>query len=135
MTNENISAILRELRKATNDLPAGKRNEVINKLNRVEFILKRKNIANISVPSVSDPVDESIEFERQRMTVYNWMLAGNTITSLQAIKMWGITRLSARIKDIEKMTGIAPNRRRITVQNRNGRNVSVCEYYLDREDN
>ena len=135
MNNENISAILRELRKATNDLPAGKRNEVINKLNRVEFILKRKNIANISVPSVSDPVDESIEFERQRMTVYNWMLAGNTITSLQAIKMWGITRLSARIKDIEKMTGIAPNRRRITVQNRNGRNVSVCEYYLDREEN
>jgi len=135
MTNENISAILRELRKATNDLPAGKRNEVINKLNRVEFILKRRNNANISVPSVSDPVDESIEFERQRMTVYNWMLAGNTITSLQAIKMWGITRLSARIKDIEKMTGIAPNRRRITVQNRNGRNVSVCEYYLDREDN
>ena len=135
MTNENISAILRELRKATNDLPAGKRNEVINKLNRVEFILKRRNNANLSVPSVSDPVDESIEFERQRMTVYNWMLAGNTITSLQAIKMWGITRLSARIKDIEKMTGIAPNRRRITVQNRNGRNVSVCEYYLDREDN
>ena len=134
MTNENISAILRELRKATNDLPAGKRNEVINKLNRVEFILKRRNIANITVPSVSDPVDESIEFERQRMTVYNWMLAGHTITSLQAIKMWGITRLSARIKDIEKMTGIAPNRRRITVQNRNGRNVSVCEYYLQQKE-
>lgn len=134
MTNENISAILRELRKATNDLPAGKRNEVINKLNRVEFILKRRNIANITVPSVSDPVDESIEFERQRMTVYNWMLAGHTVTSLQAIKMWGITRLSARIKDIEKMTGIAPNRRRITVQNRNGRNVSVCEYYLQQEE-
>ena len=134
MTNENISAILRELRKATNDLPAGKRNEVINKLNRVEFILKRRNIANITVPSVSDPVDESIEFERQRMTVYNWMLAGHAITSLQAIKMWGITRLSARIKDIEKMTGIAPNRRRITVQNRNGRNVSVCEYYLQQEE-
>ena len=133
MTNENISAILRELRKATNDLPAGKRNEVINKLNRVEFILKRRNIANITVPSVSDPVDESIEFERQRMTVYNWMLAGHTITSLQAIKMWGITRLSARIKDIEKMTGIAPNRRRINVKNRNGRTVSVCEYWIDQE--
>jgi len=135
MTKENISALLRELMKATEDLPAGKRNEVINKLNRVGIILKRSMTDNIAVPSTSDPVDESLEFERQRMTVYNWMLAGHSITSLQAIKMWGITRLSARIKDIEKMTGIAPNRRRITVTNRNGRNVSVCEYYLEQEAN
>ena len=55
-------------------------------------------------------------------------------TTLEAIRKWGITRLSARIMDIEKMTGKAPSRRRINVKNRNGRTVSVCEYWIDKED-
>lgn len=130
MTKEQMKALLREIREMANELPAGKRRDVCNKLERIEYTFRRSNIT----PTVSEPVDEAIVFERQRQTVYNHMMSGRTITSLQAIKLYGITRLSARIMDIEKAYGITPNRRRITVTNRNGRNVSVCEYWIDSND-
>lgn len=129
MTKEQMNALLRELREMANGLPVGQRRDVNNKLGRIEHYFRRANIE----PSVSEPVDESVLFEQQRKTVYNHMMSGHTITSLQAIKLYGITRLSARIMDIEKAYGITPSRRRITVTNRNGRNVSVCEYWIDQE--
>ena len=127
MSNEKINAIIRELRRSAETLTPGKRRDVNNKLDRISLALR-------NAPAVDDEVDPDIEFERQCQTVYNYLLAGNTITSLEAIRKWGITRLSARIVDIEKMTGKAPNRRRINVKNRNGRTVSVSEYWIDQED-
>ena len=131
MTKEQMNALMRELREMANGLPVGQRRDVNNKLGRIEHYFRRANIEP-SEP-VSDPVDEAVLFERQRQTVYNHMMSGHTITSLQAIRLYGITRLSARIMDIEKAYGITPSRRRITVTNRNGRNVSVCEYWIDQE--
>ena len=129
-----MNALLREMREMANELPAGKRRDVYNKLERIEHTFRRANIEPPMSEPIVDPVDESILFERQRQTIYNHMMAGKTITSLQAIREYGITRLSARIMDIEKVYGIIPNRRRIAVRNRNGRNVTVCEYWIDRED-
>ena len=127
MSNEKINSIIRELRRSAETLTPGKRRDVNNKLDRILSALR-------NAPVVEDEeVDPSIEFERQRQTVYNHLMAGNSLTSLEAIKKFGITRLSARIMDIEKMTGKAPNRRRIKVKNRNGRTVSVCEYWIDQE--
>ena len=135
MTKDQMKALVREIRTAANELPDGKRRDVNNKLDRIELSFKKANLFNEGepAPSKSEQVDESIVFQKQRQIVYNWMMAGNTITSLQAFKMFGITRLSAVIFDIGAMTGKAPERKRITVKNRNGRNVSVCEYWIQAE--
>ncbi len=128
MSDEKIQALIRELRKSAATLPDGKRRDINNKLDRIHLALRKAQ-------DIEEDVDPAIEYERQRQTVYNYLMAGNTLTSLQAIKLFGITRLSARIMDIEKMTGKAPNRRRINVKNRNGRTVSVCEYWIDQDAN
>lgn len=128
MSNDKIKALIRELRRSAETLTPGKKRDVNNKLDRISSALR-------NAPDPVDEVDPDIEFERQRQTVYNYLMEGHTITSLEAIQKWGITRLSARIMDIEKMTGKAPNRHRITVKNRNGRNVSVCEYWIEQEAN
>ena len=125
MSNEKINALVRELRKSAENLTPGKRRDVNNKLDRIV-----RHLRNVTVDDAPE-----VEYERQAQTLLNWLLAGNTITSLEAIKKWGITRLSARIMDVEKMTGKAPNRRRINVKNRNGRTVSVCEYWMEQETN
>lgn len=124
MSNDKIKALIRELRRSAETLTPGKKRDVNNKLDRISSALR-------NAPDPVDEVDPAIEFERQRQTVYNYLMEGHTITSLEAIQKWGITRLSARIMDIEKMTGKAPNRRRINVRNRNGRTVSVCEYWIE----
>ena len=124
MSNDKIKALIRELRKSAETLTPGKKRDVNNKLDRISSALR-------NAPEPVEEVDPEIEFERQRQTVYNYLMEGHTITSLEAIQKWGITRLSARIMDIEKMTGKAPNRRRINVRNRNGRTVSVCEYWIE----
>lgn len=126
MRKDKINELIRELRKSADTLTPGKRRDVNNKLNRIALALR-------NAPDTED--DPAVEYERQAQTVLNYLLEGNTVTSLEAIQMWGITRLSARIMDIEKMTGKAPNRHRITVKNRNGRNVSVCEYWIEQEGN
>ena len=128
MSNDKIKALIRELRRSAETLTPGKKRDVNNKLDRISSALR-------NAPDPVDEVDPAIEFERQRQTVYNYLMEGHTITSLEAIQKWGITRLSARIMDIEKMTGKAPNRRRINVRNRNGRTVSVCEYWIEQEGN
>jgi len=37
----------------------------------------------------------------QNYKVAKWLEAGNTITTMQAIKKWGITRLASRIYDLK----------------------------------
>lgn len=135
MNNERNIAILSAIRKMARELPGGYARAIANRCDKVQLLMiKGREFKEMPAPPKSQIVDESMLLEDQRMTIYNYLLAGNTITSLQAIKLFGITRLSARIMDIEKMTGKAPNRRRIVVTNRNGRNVSVCEYWIDSEE-
>lgn len=129
-----MNALIREIRKAANDLPVGKRRDVCNKLDRIELTFKKADI-KADLPSElvkPEPVEDASAYRYQRQLVYEYLMAGNTITSLQAIQMFGITRLSAVIYQIEKMTGKAPNRKRIVVPNRAGINVSVCVYWIDR---
>ena len=126
MSNEKINAIIRELRKSAETLTPGKRRDVNNKLDRISIALRN---------SEYNGEDEVKEYERQKMLVYNYLLEGHTITSLEAIRKFGITRLSAVIFNIEKMTGRAPSRRMIPVTNRYGKTVRVAEYWIDQETN
>ena len=126
MNKDQINALIRELRKEAENLTPGKKRDVNNKLNRIYSHLR--NVAN-------EDDSPAVEYDRQKMIVYNYLLAGHTITSLEAIEKFGITRLSAVIFNIEKMTGKAPNRRSIPVRNRYGKTVYVTEYWIERETN
>ena len=128
MSNEKINAIIRELRKSAEELTPGKRRDVNNKLNRIAIALRKSDNKVVET-------DEVHEYERQKMLVYNYLMAGHTITSLEAIEKFGITRLSAVIYNIEKMTGRAPSRRMIPVTNRYGKTVRVAEYWIDQDGN
>ena len=122
MNKDQINALIRELRKEAENLTPGKKRDVNNKLNRIYNHLR--NVAN-------EDDSLAVEYDRQKMMVYNYLLAGHTITSLEAIEKFGITRLSAVIFNIEKMTGKAPNRRSIPVRNRYGKTVYVTEYWIE----
>ena len=126
MNKDQMNALIRELRKEAENLTPGKKRDVNNKLNRIYNHLR--NVAN-------EDDSPAVEYDRQKMIVYNYLLAGHTITSLEAIEKFGITRLSAVIFNIEKMTGKAPNRRSIPVRNRYGKTVYVTEYWIERETN
>ena len=128
MSNDKIQALIRELRQSAASLPDGKRRDINNKLDRIHLALR-------NAPDRDEIPAPDLEHERQKMVVYRYLLEGNTITSMEAIKKFGITRLSAVIFNIGKMTGKAPSRRMIPVSNRYGKTVRVAEYWIDPETN
>lgn len=130
MNEESLFAIVRELRKMAESLPDGKRRDVNNKLDRVQYAI-RKDAHTVTVTSIVE--DESERFSSQAKTIYNYLLEGHTITSEEARIIFGAARLASRICDIEKQTGITPSRRRIQVRNRFGKDVYVNEYWIDKE--
>lgn len=65
---------------------------------------------------------------KQAQRVLTYMQGGNTITSLDAFKELGITRLAAVIYDLKK-DGHFIGSRRITVKNRFDEKCSVSEYF------
>lgn len=65
-------------------------------------------------------------------SILEWMTRGNTITSRQAIELFGCTRLAARVSDLRAM-GHNVSKRTKTVKNRYGRTCNVAEYYIEGE--
>ena len=63
----------------------------------------------------------------QKRRILNYLLEGNRITPLEALEMFNCFRLGARIKDIEKLVGYPPLRRRVQVTNAEGKSVWVAE--------
>lgn len=130
MSNDKLYALVREIRMAAESLPAGKRRDVNNKLDRITLALR----------SGSGPVDKTVapeidgqgeHYDSQAKAVLAWMRDGHTITSLEALKRFGIISFPRRILDIEKMTGTAPKRKRIQVVNRAGKKVYVNQYWWE----
>lgn len=68
--------------------------------------------------------------ESQASRILNYLLEGNTITPLEALSKFNCFRLGARIKDIEKRIGYPPERRRVKVTNREGKDVYVAQYWI-----
>lgn len=56
---------------------------------------------------------------------------GERITSWQAIKDFGFTRLAAIVKEIEKRTGICLERQNIEVKTRYGGTTWITEYWYE----
>ena len=57
--------------------------------------------------------------------------AGNTITAGDALRLYGIARLAARVNDLINQ-GHPIKSRLIVVQNRSGRDVRIAQYFIDR---
>lgn len=66
----------------------------------------------------------------QESMILDHMLRGHRITQLEATELFGCTRLAARIADIEKRIGRAPQRQMISVKNRYGNTVRVMQYWI-----
>lgn len=129
MKKEQLHAIIRELRKAAESLPAGKRRDVNNKLDRVALALRTGT--GPELVTRDEVADMTGHFRSQAQAVLAWMRAGNTITSLEALQRFGIISFPRRILDIEKMTGTAPKRKRIQIVNRAGKTVYVNQYWWE----
>ena len=130
MNKSNIESLVRELRNEAQSLPAGKKRDVLNKLDRITIQFRN---AGSSTPATNDVTEEDAErLTSQAMTIYKYLMDGNTLTSMDALRIFGVARLASRICDIEKRTGITPNRRRIPVTNRFGKEVYVNEYWIEK---
>ena len=66
----------------------------------------------------------------QAARIANYLLEGHRITPIEALEMFGSFRLGARIADVERLTGIRPQRRLVEVTNRQGKVVRVAQYWL-----
>lgn len=129
MKQSNFESLVRELRNEAQSLPAGKKRDVLNKLDRITIQFRK---SGASTPATNDVTEEDAErLTSQAMTIYKYLMDGNTITSMDALRIFGVARLASRICDIEKRTGITPNRRRIPVTNRFGKEVYVNEYWIE----
>ena len=73
----------------------------------------------------------------QTRAILAYMQAGNAITPEDARKMFGCSRLSGRIKDIEKIVGYEPPRRMVKVIGRDTEGHPtekwVKQYWLEPE--
>ena len=129
MKSSNFESLVRELRNEAQTLPAGKKRDVLNKLDRITLQFRK---SGASTPATNDVTEEEAErLTSQAMTIYKYLMDGNTLTSMDALRIFGVARLASRICDIEKRTGITPNRRRIPVTNRFGKEVYVNEYWIE----
>jgi len=65
----------------------------------------------------------------QEDKVLSFLKEGNSITSLDAFRFWGITRISAHIHSL-KNQGFDIVREDIRVKNREGKKATVGRWYL-----
>ena len=130
MKKSNIESLIRELRNEAQTLPAGKKRDVLNKLDRITLHFRSDKAKTVATDTVTE--DDAERLTSQAMTIYKYLMDGNTLTSMDALRIFGVARLASRICDIEKRTGITPNRRRIPVTNRFGKEVYVNEYWIEK---
>lgn len=74
--------------------------------------------------------ENEVSSQSQESLILDYMLRGHRITQLEATELFGCTRLAARISDIEKRLGRAPQRQMISVKNRYGNTVKVMQYWI-----
>ena len=67
----------------------------------------------------------------QTQRIYEYLLAGNRITSLEALRKFGCMRLASRVCDIKKQMGVSLKRQQICVgTDESGYAVYVMQYWI-----
>lgn len=70
----------------------------------------------------------------QRQEVLNYMREHGSITRIESFYKIGVTELSSRIGEIERIDNIRINRKPITIKAKNGRMVTITKYSIAKED-
>ena len=70
----------------------------------------------------------------QREEVLNYMREHGSITRIESFYRIGVTELSSRIGEIERIDKIRINRKPITIKARNGRKVNITKYSIAEEE-
>lgn len=70
--------------------------------------------------------------QSQREQILQYLKNGNSITQMEAIEMFGCTRLAARINEIRD-AGYPIKSKMISSKNRYGVPISYCQYSIQRE--
>ena len=74
--------------------------------------------------------NDNLDSSSQSKLIANWLLQGNSITPLEALKMFGCLRLGARIWDLrDKGMDIVAKKIWVSPRKR------VCQYSLRKKDN
>lgn len=71
----------------------------------------------------------------QREEVLNYMREHGSITRIESFYRIGVTELSSRIGEIERIDKVRINRKPITIKARNGRTVNITKYSISEIDN
>ncbi len=75
--------------------------------------------------------DNEPRSDTQRAKILSYLLAGNKITSGEALRKFGCARLASRITDIQQKNGVEVKRRKIQVETAGGGTAWVCEYWIE----
>lgn len=70
-----------------------------------------------------------MENHTQKTAILEYLLKGNRLTSMKAFKLFGVTRLSARIFDL-KDEGFPICKEMKTEKNRYGEKTTFAEYWI-----
>ena len=70
--------------------------------------------------------------QSQREQILQYLKNGNSITQMEAIELFGCTRLAARINELRD-EGYPIKSKMISSKNRYGVPMSYCEYSIQRE--
>lgn len=62
--------------------------------------------------------------------IRDWLMAGNTLTALEALERFGCIRLPSRVYDL-RSRGVPVKGRSKRVTTRSGEKKTVTEYYID----
>lgn len=70
--------------------------------------------------------------QSQRDLILQYLESGNSITQMEAIEMFGCTRLAARINELRD-AGYPIKSKMISSKSRYGVPISYCQYSIQRE--
>lgn len=69
----------------------------------------------------------------QAKVIFDYLSAGNRITSWEATHKFGITRLAEIVRQVEKIYNVKVDRERKVIENRYKKKVSITEYWIANE--
>ena len=98
--NAQASEALAAIRTAAAYLPAGKRNQVINRCNRIELILKRTPEADTRTPA--EQVDQIVEQYNTAQRIVAALLSGRVLSQRDS-KEFKTTAFHSRIADARRI--------------------------------
>ena len=98
--NAQAQEALRTIREAANALPSGKRNQVLNRCNRIDLILRRTPESDTRTPA--QQVDQIVEQYNTAQRIIAALLSGRVLSQRDS-KEFKTTAFHSRIADARRI--------------------------------